>query len=115
MKQFVLLLILAATVTAFSLPTPPLYSYHSSCGNGVVEIGEQCELPMQPVSPYCPMSAKFCNDRCQCQTFCGNGVVEAGEECDGGPHCNPVTCTANFYFYVYPFFRLEKFEKSNFS
>ena len=63
------------------------------CGNMKIEIGEQCDPKMQPISPTCPDTAKFCNEKCQCQTLCGNGIIEPGEECDGQLNCNPITCT----------------------
>jgi hypothetical protein len=69
------------------------FPYTSECGNHIIEIGEECEPRMQPISPFCPDIAKFCNERCMCQTLCGNGIVEPGEECDGSLSCNPWTCT----------------------
>jgi cysteine-rich repeat protein len=48
------------------------------CGNGVVEIGEQCDDGNTNDCDGC--SAKCTIERC------GNGVVECGEQCDDGPN-----------------------------
>jgi len=71
-------------------PAPTIFK--GVCGNNKLEVGEQCDPIMQPLSPYCPDYAKFCTDQCRCQTLCGNGHLEPGEECDGGLYCNPATC-----------------------
>lgn len=57
-----------------------------SCGNGVVDPGEECG---EPELPACPAETQ-CED-CVCvATTCGNNVVDPGEECDNGKHCpNP--------------------------
>ena len=43
----------------------------ATCGNGIVEKGEQCDPP----------DGVLCNDQCQ-QPLCGDGVIEPGEDCD---------------------------------
>src|SRR3989475_4981769 len=48
------------------------------CGNGVREVGEDCD---GADAPFCPGR---CQASCTCPApVCGNGVVELGEECDG--------------------------------
>ena len=48
------------------------------CGNGVREVGEDCD---GADAPFCPGR---CQGSCTCPApVCGNGVVELGEECDG--------------------------------
>jgi hypothetical protein len=50
------------------------------CGNGCIEGTEDCEGPGDPV---CPGGA-ICQADCTCPPIiCGNNLVEAGEECDG--------------------------------
>src|SRR5690606_3456954 len=50
-----------------------------SCGNGIVEPGEECDNDLG--SP--PLSGDGCSSTCQLEG-CGNGVVEPAEECDPG-------------------------------
>lgn len=57
-----------------------------SCGNGIVELGEQCDTSVQTPS---------CNANCTAP-FCGDGLVNpSNEQCDpGAPGVNTATCTA---------------------
>jgi len=49
-----------------------------SCGNGVKEVGEDCD---GADTSYCP---GLCTAGCACPApLCGNGVLEVGERCDG--------------------------------
>lgn len=53
------------------------------CGNGVIDVGEQCDFGSDNGSP-----TSFCDIEChRVSRLCGNGVVdqEQGEECDPGP------------------------------
>ncbi|MBY0277574.1 hypothetical protein K2Z84_19750 [Candidatus Binatia bacterium] len=76
-----------------------------SCGNGVVEAGEQCEPPgtatcdasCQTIAPVCgndtveageecePPGTATCDASCQRVPLCGDGFVDGGEACDGTP------------------------------
>jgi cysteine-rich repeat protein len=48
------------------------------CGNGIVEMGEQCDDGNT-------VNGDGCSSTCQLEhAVCGNGVVETGEQCDDG-------------------------------
>jgi cysteine-rich repeat protein len=47
------------------------------CGNGVIEIGEQCDDGNTA-------SCDGCSDTCRMER-CGDGIVQCGEQCDDGP------------------------------
>lgn len=51
-----------------------------TCGNGVIESGEQCED-----TPPNTINGDGCSSTCQTETpiTCGNGNIDAGEQCDG--------------------------------
>ncbi|TMA37374.1 MAG: hypothetical protein E6J79_10645 [Deltaproteobacteria bacterium] len=62
-----------------------------SCGNGVREVGEDCD---GADAPFC---AGLCRPDCTCPVpICGNDVVELGEECDGtsASACATGVCSA---------------------
>ncbi|MEI7579394.1 MAG: LamG-like jellyroll fold domain-containing protein [bacterium] len=82
------------------VPTQPL-----SCGNGIIDSGEQCDgIEMDQ---YTCQSLGFdtgtltCNEQCNLDTTlcssgpkCGNGIIEPGEQCDGsndGKSCKDFT------------------------
>jgi hypothetical protein len=81
----------------------------ATCGNGVIEAGEQCEKSVQATQTVsCSSGTGTETDSCgaDCRWVlgscvigrCGNGVVETGEVCDNGKlngtygHCN-AACT----------------------
>ncbi len=55
----------------------------ASCGNGMIDPGEQCEPPSTPT----------CSIGCQNQAVCGNGTRELGEQCDDGNTTNLDGCS----------------------
>jgi hypothetical protein len=53
----------------------PVDCNSGTCGNGVIDPGEECEPPLPG----------FCDANCHVVTnggYCGDGIVQAGEECD---------------------------------
>lgn len=66
-----------------------------SCGNGIVDPGEECDTAGNNGAPQSSCDA-YCNVKC------GNGVVDAGEGCDDGVNdgsyggCSP-SCTLSSY------------------
>ncbi|WAS94316.1 hypothetical protein [Nannocystis punicea] len=58
----------------------------SSCGNGVLDPGEECD-PEDMTAPTCPgEGVATCRDNCTVDrsacSACGNGMVDLDEECD---------------------------------
>ncbi len=58
-----------------------------SCGNGVVEPGEQCDDGNQNDHDGCRYDCTLC------PPACGNGVLEPGEECDDGNQVDNDECS----------------------
>eukprot|EP00727_Mastigamoeba_balamuthi_P010766 m51a1_g6311 hypothetical protein (637) ;mRNA; r:326758-328916 len=68
----------------------------STCGNGVVEAGEQCDSTAGCSATDCRCYAGWRADRTKgtCKTVCGDGVAAGLEECDTGPVFNE-SCLPN--------------------
>ncbi len=78
------------------------------CGNGIVEVGEQCDNDIgdstcQDFDDFTG-GTLICNNECQLDTSncikdpeCGNGIVEPGEQCDGDT--GDLTCKS-FFGYI---------------
>src|SRR5688572_25101132 len=70
----------------FSTDVPPLGSV--SCGNGMVDAGEQCDDGDLD-------DCDGCDSNCTSSATCGNGIVCAPEECDDGNAMSGDGCEAN--------------------
>lgn len=88
----------------------------AGCGNGVVDLGEQCDDGNSVNTDACTNAClnascgdgitgpgeecddgngtndDDCSNACDLND-CGDGEVDPGEVCDGTPNCNPATCT----------------------
>ncbi|MBU1221228.1 DUF4215 domain-containing protein [Myxococcota bacterium] len=55
------------------------------CGNGTVDVGEQCDDGNT-------MNHDGCDSSCRWEPMCGNGRIDIGEECDDGNFANGDGC-----------------------
>jgi len=66
------------------------------CGNGVVEVGEACDLG--PANGVCPSG---CSDLCALNNctlpVCGDSIIQPGEQCDSS-NWGPITGCLDFNF-----------------
>ncbi len=73
------------------------YENTSTCNNGSIDLGEQCEGGVgcgqctcdSGYEPTSPISM-------DCQLICGNNDIEGGEECDGGFGCTLCSCDMDY-------------------
>jgi|GEM_PF-6942079 len=87
----------------FCVPETVITPIGGRCGDGTVNVGEECDPPgrnrvvsIGPDGQVCPVGSYAtvtCNASCQysyvnacvgAPQMCGNGIVEDGEECDAG-------------------------------
>ena len=83
----------ASKVCDFSQCTCTEPSTDTVCGNGLTEIGEECEVGMA-----CPFGWSCDFPRCKClnQSVCGNGTVDVGEQCEINAPCAGDDQTCDF-------------------
>jgi hypothetical protein len=75
----------------------------NSCGNGILELNEQCDYGSsngQLCNPVYGSSCNYCDSYCNLQTitggYCGNNIIESTENCDGS-NLNGQTCQLQGY------------------
>ncbi len=71
----------------------------SICGNSLVDVGEQCDVPGETGLYSTTIAGRQCNLQCDFGPYCGDGILQTtfGEECDdanndSGDFCS-ATCT----------------------
>jgi hypothetical protein len=66
---------------------PPREGCPPSCGDSIVDPGEQCDPP----GSTCDPAGRICAGDCTCPTpSCGDSIVDTGEQCDPpGSTCDP--------------------------
>jgi cysteine-rich repeat protein len=78
----------SATIRAFVTTAPCLSVVSSSsCGNGTVDAGEQCDDGND-------VGGDGCSTTCELEGVCGDGTVTAGEQCDDGNAAGGDGCSA---------------------
>src|SRR5262249_34289525 len=70
-------------VAALALLALPLAAGAATCGNGIVETGEECEGDVSPCL-NCRCIAGYRSEGGLCRPVCGDGVKVPGEPCDDG-------------------------------
>ncbi len=69
----------------------------SSCGNGIVDAGESCDVGMGN-KDTCPLGSMCLSTDCVCESavmpVCGNGIMDPGEVCDDGNANDGDGCSA---------------------
>lgn len=100
MKQYVpafvaiLTLVLPSVLLAQSVATTTLTL--SVCGNSLVDIGEQCDIPGETGVYSQTIVGRQCNVSCNLGPYCGDGILQTlfGEECDDGNNTDGDFCSA---------------------
>lgn len=67
------------------------------CGNGIVEPGEECDVPGQTGQYSTTIADRQCRPDCTWGPYCGDGILQTqfGEECDDGTNTDDGFCTAD--------------------
>ncbi len=100
MKQYalgfvaILTLVLPSMLLAQSVATTTLTL--SVCGNSLVDIGEQCDVPGETGVYSQTIVGRQCNVSCNLGPYCGDGILQTlhAEECDDGNNDDRDFCSA---------------------
>jgi cysteine-rich repeat protein len=68
----------------------------SICGNMLVDVGEQCDVPGETGLYSTTIAGRQCNASCRFGPYCGDGILQTfyTEECDDGNNDNGDFCSA---------------------
>jgi len=68
----------------------------SICGDGVVDVGEDCDSPGETGEYSTTIAGRQCTPQCKWGPYCGDGILQTqyGEECDDGNNENGDFCSA---------------------
>jgi cysteine-rich repeat protein len=98
----VILLLLSLTlvhpaVAAVTIGTATTTINLSICGNGLVDVNEQCDVPGETGQYSTTIAGRQCTPVCQFGPYCGDGILQTqfGEECDDGNNENGDFCSAS--------------------
>lgn len=67
------------------------------CGNGIVDAGEECDVPGQTGEYSTTIAGRQCRPDCRWGPYCGDGILQTqfGEECDDGTNTDSGFCSAD--------------------
>jgi len=68
----------------------------SICGNELVDVGEQCDVPGEIGLYSTTIAGRQCNSQCLFGPYCGDGIMQSAhsEECDDGNNDDGDFCSA---------------------
>ncbi len=68
----------------------------SICGNALVDVNEECDVPGETGVYSQTIVGRQCNTQCQFGPYCGDGILQTvfGEECDDGNNQDNDFCSA---------------------
>lgn len=67
------------------------------CGNGIVDPGEECDVPGETGEYSTTIGGRQCRSDCQWGPYCGDGILQTqyGEECDDGTNTDEGFCSSD--------------------
>ena len=67
------------------------------CGNGIVEPGQDCDVPGETGEYSTTIAGRQCTPQCTWGPYCGDGILQTqfGEECDDGTNTDDGFCSAD--------------------